>query len=143
MKDELEGKEGALDKEHNMVANLQVERTHLKGQLDMVKKEKEAQEKLVEGAKKEKESLNTLIKMAEEERKKMQNEYEKVISERDIFGTQLIRRNDELALLYEKIKILQSTLSKGEIQYQQRMEDIGIYKNEIAKLKGQLVNTNK
>ena len=37
-----------------------------------------------------------------------------VISERDILGTQLIRRNDELALLYEKIKIQQSTLTKGE-----------------------------
>lgn len=40
-----------------------------------------------------------------------------VVNERDILGTQLIRRNDELALLYEKIKIQQSTLSKGEAQY--------------------------
>ena len=37
-----------------------------------------------------------------------------VISERDILGTQLVRRNDELALLYEKIKIQQSTLNKGD-----------------------------
>lgn len=36
-----------------------------------------------------------------------------MISERDILGTQLVRRNDELALLYEKIKIQQSTLNKG------------------------------
>ena len=36
-----------------------------------------------------------------------------VINERDILGTQLIRRNDELALLYEKIKIQQSTMNKG------------------------------
>lgn len=35
-----------------------------------------------------------------------------VINERDILGTQLIRRNDELALLYEKLKIQQSTLKK-------------------------------
>ena len=40
-----------------------------------------------------------------------------VISERDILGTQLIRRNDELALLYEKIKIQQSTLTKGMLTY--------------------------
>jgi len=39
-----------------------------------------------------------------------------VISERDILGTQLVRRNDELALLYEKIKIQQSTLNKGKIR---------------------------
>ncbi len=36
-----------------------------------------------------------------------------VVAERDILGTQLIRRNDEAALLYEKIKIQQMTLAKG------------------------------
>jgi hypothetical protein len=34
-----------------------------------------------------------------------------------VLGTQLIRRNDELALLYEKIKILQTNMSKGETEY--------------------------
>ena len=47
-------------------------------------------------------------------------EYDIVIGERDILGTQLIRRNDELALLYEKIKIQQSTLNKGQLQYRDR-----------------------
>jgi ribosomal protein L29 len=37
-----------------------------------------------------------------------------VVAERDILGTQLIRRNTETSLLYEKIKINQSTLNKGE-----------------------------
>ena len=56
------------------------------------------------------------------------------VNERDILGTQLIRRNDELALLYEKIKILQSTLSKGEIQYNERLEDIRLLKFKIGDL---------
>lgn len=46
-----------------------------------------------------------------------------------------MRRNDELALLYEKIKIQQSTLNKGEIQYNQRLEDIRVLKLEIKKLR--------
>lgn len=50
----------------------------------------------------------------------------------------MIRRNDELALLYEKIKILQTTLSKGENQYQQRLEDIKILNYSIADLKCEL-----
>lgn len=58
-----------------------------------------------------------------------------MIQERDILGTQLIRRNDELALLYEKIKIQQSTLNKGEIQYRERIEDIRVLKLEIKKLR--------
>ncbi len=80
--------------------------------------------------------------------------YDQVINERDILGTQLIRRNDELALLcgphlrfrhslyvtlsyirYEKIKIQQSTLSKGEIQYRDRVEDIRLLKLKINDLK--------
>ena len=58
-----------------------------------------------------------------------------VITERDILGAQLIRRNDELALLYEKIKIQNSTLSKGEVQYAQRVEDIRILKLEVKKMR--------
>lgn len=58
-----------------------------------------------------------------------------VITERDILGAQLIRRNDELALLYEKIKIQNSTLSKGEVQYGQRVEDIRILKLEVKKMR--------
>lgn len=67
----------------------------------------------------------------------------KVISERDILGTQLVRRNDELALLYEKIKIQQSTLNKGEIQYRQRLDDVRILKLEIKKLRREKSILNK
>ena len=58
-----------------------------------------------------------------------------VINERNILGTQLVRRNDELALLHEKIRIHQSTLDKGETQYTQRLEDIRILKLEIKKMR--------
>lgn len=43
-----------------------------------------------------------------------------MLGERDILGSQLVRRNDELALLYEKVKIQQSTLSRGQLQYRDR-----------------------
>ena len=72
---------------------------------------------------------------ADAERLRQKKELDQVINERDILGTQLIRRNDELALLYEKIKIQQSTLNKGEIQYRQRLEDIRLLKLEVKKLR--------
>merc|ERR1712193_463655 len=62
--------------------------------------------------------------MGEAERLAAEKEYEEVISQRDILGTQLIRRNDELALLYEKVKIQQSTLQAGEVAYKERLEEI-------------------
>merc|ERR1711862_691182 len=92
--------------------------------------------------------------------KKLKEEYELVVSERDILGTQLIRRNDELALLYEKLKIQQSTLAKGEAEYRERILDlnlleikqkdleraIGIYKKQadtIAGLKEEVLDLEK
>jgi len=60
-----------------------------------------------------------------------------VLNERDILGTQLIRRNDELALLNERIRIMQSTLIKGEAQYQERVADIRLL-SYIQNLKAKL-----
>jgi len=78
--------------------------------------------------------LQFIIKESERQRKKLQEEYESIISQRDILGTQLIRKNDELALLYEKIKIQQSTLAKGETQYWERINDIKLLNQKIRDL---------
>ncbi len=42
---------------------------------------------------------------------------EAVVRDRDVLGSQLVRRNDELALLYEKIRLQQSTISQGNAAY--------------------------
>merc|ERR1712054_516022 len=93
---------------------------------------------IVETQRAEIKKLESTIQEAEQEKQSQQKEYEGVISERDILGTQLIRRNEELALLYEKIKIQQSTLQKGEIQFQERVGEIAAFKNNIRKLKREL-----
>lgn len=49
--------------------------------------------------------LHFMIKESEHQRQKLKEEYELVVAERDILSTQLIRRNVEAGLLYEKIKI--------------------------------------
>lgn len=61
--------------------------------------------------------LKYVISEAEGEKLKQKKDYEMVINERDILGTQLIKRDEELSLLYEKIKIQKSTLKKGENYY--------------------------
>lgn len=68
--------------------------------------------------------LKYVITEAEQEKQKQRKDYEMVINERDILGTQLIKRNEELQILYEKIKIQQSTLDKGEIYYQEKVAEI-------------------
>jgi len=58
-----------------------------------------------------------------------------MVKERDLIGVQLIRRNDEISLLYEKLKIVDLTMHKGEFQYKERLEDIRILKLEIRSLR--------
>lgn len=68
--------------------------------------------------------LKSTLKQLEEEKRKQRKEYDQIINERDILGAQLIRRNDELALMLERVKVQESTLKKGEIQYQDRISDL-------------------
>jgi len=72
--------------------------------------------------------LNHIISEADAERFRQKREYDVVINERDILGTQLIRRNDELALLAEKLKVQSQTISTGEIEYRERLEDVRVLK---------------
>jgi len=90
---------------------------------------------IVETQRMEIKKLESTIQEAEQERQAQQKELEGVVGERDILGAQLIRRNEELALLYEKIKIQQSTLQKGEIQYRERTQEVGALRMEIRKTK--------
>ena len=60
------------------------------------------------------------------------------VSERDILGTQLIKRNDELSQLYEKIKIQQCTLNRGEQAFSERISDLGTARQEQSALKSEL-----
>merc|ERR1712190_64322 len=46
--------------------------------------------------------------------------------------------NEELALLYEKIKIQQSTLQKGETQYDERVRDVGSLRAQIRHAKAEV-----
>jgi hypothetical protein len=64
-----------------------------------------------------------------------------VINERDILGTQLIKRDEELALLYEKIKIQKSTLKKGEIYYQDKIDNIIKNVDLIKNCKRELIDS--
>merc|ERR1712134_192354 len=85
-----------------------------------------------------------VIREADTERKRQQKELEQVLTERDILGTQLVRRNDELALLHEKTKLQQSTLEKGEQHYKQRQDDIRVLRLELQKMRREkrlLLNT--
>ncbi|XP_063629584.1 cilia- and flagella-associated protein 58-like [Cydia splendana] len=79
--------------------------------------------------------LNRIIQEGDTARAKLTKELEGLMNERDVVGAQLVRRNDEIALLYEKIRILEVTLHRGERQYESRVEDIRLLRLEIIRLR--------
>ncbi|XP_047539551.1 cilia- and flagella-associated protein 58-like [Vanessa atalanta] len=79
--------------------------------------------------------LNRIVQEGDTARAKLLKELEGLINERDVVGAQLVRRNDEISLLYEKIRILEVTLHRGERQYEQRVEDIRLLRIEIIRLR--------
>jgi chromosome segregation ATPase len=85
-------------------------------------------------------SLQAMIKDSESRRQKLQDDHKMVVAERDILSTQLIRRDAEAALLYEKIKISQSALAKGEAQYNSKLAEIEGKQQEIKRLSVQINN---
>merc|ERR1719171_1047666 len=138
LKEEIKEKDSSLIKEHFEHHKVQKANEDIKDKLSNAQKRMKNLTNIVETQRAEIKKLESTIQEAEQEKQSQQKEYEGVISERDILGTQLIRRNEELALLYEKIKIQQSTLQKGEIQFKERVDEIAAFKNNIRKLKREL-----
>jgi len=81
------------------------ENKRLKGEIDRIDRHIETADELIKTQENDIARLKYVISEAESEKQKQRKDYEMVINERDILGTQLIKRNEELALLYEKIKI--------------------------------------
>jgi len=138
LKEELETKDRAVvEKKHKLAIEKQKKQineqklTTQKSEIDALKKEeKEKEARIIQ--------LANMLKAGEEMIKNLQKSYDDAIREKEVFGTELIRRNDELIVLCEKIKILQSTLEKGEVQYQNKeniirnnMENIATQKSEL------------
>ncbi|KFP66709.1 Coiled-coil domain-containing protein 147, partial [Cariama cristata] len=135
LKEEIADREAALEKAHAEHQQTEKEKESLKAGLLKMKEQALETKHFIENQEAEERKLLKVIAEADADRLKQKKEFDRVINERDILGSQLVRRNEEVALLYEKIKIQQSILNKGETQYRQRMEDIQLLKLEIKNLR--------
>eukprot|EP00946_MAST-07B_sp_MAST-7B-sp1_P003352 g3352.t1 len=143
LKEEITAKDHALVKEHFDHAKVEKEKEGLRNELSKMKKLLDDNAETIDSQNQELIKLTSMIQKMDAMAIQQRNEYEQVINERDILGTQLIRRNDELALLYEKIKIQQSTLRKGEAQYQERLNDLRVLKLKVKDVMRELMISRK
>ena len=139
LKEEIQAKDTSLVREHFEHQRVAMEREGLKEQLATIMKKEEDMGAEEASFKAEVSKLNQIISEAEAERLKQHKEYEIVVNERDILGTQLIRRKDELSRLYEKIKLQQCTLSQGEAAYNDRLADHSALVKDCQLLKTELL----
>lgn len=78
-----------------------------------------------------------IISICDKELSEQQQHFLKITNERDLLGSQLIRRNDELALIYEKLRVHQETHSNGEVAFRARIEDLRLLRAKMRQIKWQ------
>jgi chromosome segregation ATPase len=138
LKEEITAKDRALVAEHFEHQSVEKRLDQSTHEIERLRKQLSDSQQAIGKQDAEIAELNTTIRRMDADMLRQKKEYDQMTTERDILGTQLIRRNDELALLYEKVKIQQSTLRKGEAQYQNRMQDIRMLKLKIGDLRREL-----
>jgi len=138
LKEEFREKDSKLVRGHFEHKELLKHNEKLKDAKERAQRRLKSLTNIVETQRAQLKKLESTIQEAEQERQAQLKELEGVVGERDILGAQLIRRNEELATLYEKIKIQQSTLQKGEIQYQERLKEVARLRSEIRSCKGEV-----
>ncbi|KAG2382367.1 hypothetical protein C9374_005569 [Naegleria lovaniensis] len=82
--------------------------------------------------------LNADINLAEEMMMMLKKKYETGVQDRNYTGIQLIDRNDELCILYEKANAQEKIIKEGEIEMRKRDEEIKALKLDLEEEKRRL-----
>mmetsp|Transcript_28676 Transcript_28676/g.66476 ORF Transcript_28676/g.66476 Transcript_28676/m.66476 type:complete len:866 (+) Transcript_28676:84-2681(+) len=138
LKEEIKEKEERLKRGNHAHNRMLKECEFFKDQMERAKRKEQTLKSHKETQQAEIKKLESRILEEEDRRKQQKKKYEETISERDVLGTQLIHRNDELALQYEKIKIQQRTLQNGDLAYKQRLEESRALNVKETQLKREL-----
>ncbi|KAF4324478.1 hypothetical protein BBO99_00000155 [Phytophthora kernoviae] len=134
LKEEITSKDHALVKEHFDHHKVDKEKEILKNELLRIKKQIQSSEQIILNQELEVTKLAKIIQEADEQKQRQIKEYGCVVHDRDTLRQQLIQRNEELSVLYEKIKIQKSTLAKGHAQYQDKQKEVSKLQSRIHAL---------
>ncbi|XP_015188466.1 PREDICTED: cilia- and flagella-associated protein 58-like [Polistes dominula] len=143
LKEDIATKEADLIKKEFVLGRIEREKEKLKIDLQSARKDISDLRREIEEMKEEEKRLRQTILKADRDIARHKKDIDNVMNERDILGTQLVRRNDELCLQYNRIKILNGTLQRGKQQYNERLEDIRLLKLEVNKLRTEKVLLTK
>lgn len=135
LKEGVGTKEGELIKEETIKRKITKEKENVKidlnNSIDWVRTLKTQINEMVT----EEKRLEKVIEASEKLTAEQAKTITALVRERDVLGSQLVRRNDEISLVMEKIKLIRTTLYGGEAQYESRLDDIRLLKVEIKRLR--------
>ncbi|GKT27384.1 Cilia- and flagella-associated protein 58 [Aduncisulcus paluster] len=143
LREEIETKDGLLLRESAEKRKIEREKEKHKTELDGLSSDIEAAESIIAKQRADISKLNAIIAEADSERERQQKDLQVMMNERDQLDSQLIVRNKELEELYEKIRIQQAALKRGEKEYSRRVRELAEKKTYLHMLEEELVTLQK
>merc|ERR1712070_392576 len=135
---ESAGKDKALQKTRTEAQRQRVIRDQLRTEWTRITEKVAALNEQVEQYVIEIDKLNSIINSIEKEMVILRRKYEQAVETRNFTGIQLIDRNDELCILWEKSNIQEKLLKKGEAAMLAKAEEIRSLKIDVKEVKRQL-----
>jgi chromosome segregation ATPase len=136
-KEEIYAKETAKQKEAAELAKITKEIDGIHDEIKNLKSQQELAQSYIRTQVSEQSKLANFAKEAEMEKIREEKALNSLVSERDNLSAQLMRQNDELTKVYDRIKTVQSSLNRGEIYYNEKCKTIRNITLEILDLKNQ------
>jgi hypothetical protein len=127
----------ALTKEKVTHQHAQAQRDGLRQDMNGLLSEYRLKQSTVEQQIQEIDKLNVVINTLEREMLTLKGSYEKAVEDRNMTGVQLIDRNDELCILYERSNQQQQALKGGELHLLKKSEELRLLRLQTEELRRQ------
>mmetsp|Transcript_7128 Transcript_7128/g.25489 ORF Transcript_7128/g.25489 Transcript_7128/m.25489 type:complete len:571 (+) Transcript_7128:597-2309(+) len=134
LRNESLAKDKALAKEGAQHAAAQAQRDGLRLDLYRSQAEYRKKQEVVEQQIVELDKLNGILNGLERAMLRLQAAYAKAVEQRNGTGINLIDRNDELCILYEKVNLQEFTIKSGDVGVRQRTEDARALRLKLAEV---------
>lgn len=128
LKQEIAEKDMGFVTEHFTLEQVKSEIKILSSQNDSLTAEINKKDEIIKNQSRQIRKLTTIIADADEELRVQTKQYNAIVNEQRVLNQQLIKRNEELAQLYEQLKLQNSELNQGSAFYNEKMTELATLK---------------
>ena len=140
-KEEINVKDHELVKEHFDHHKTEKEKEGIRAEAVKLKRQIKSCDEIMDAQAVEKGKLVAVMTRASEEKSRQSKELAGVLGERDALRSQVVQRDSELTVLYEKLKIQRSSLEKGAATFSHEKQTEAELTATIQKMRHELYRT--